>query len=65
MVKCEKCGEENVSDAVRCKKCGYVNKINSNVEFSVFTYDSEDDFVDNKYRGNSIYTINICNGVCK
>ena len=22
MVKCEKCGEENASDAVRCKKCG-------------------------------------------
>ena len=25
-----------------------------------FTYDGNDDFKDNEYRGNSIYTINIC-----
>ena len=44
---------------------GNVNKINSNILFSVFTYDSEDDCLDSNYRGNSIYTIKICNGECK
>ena len=44
---------------------GNVSKINSNILFSVFTYDSPDDFLDSNYRGNSIYTIKICNGECK
>ena len=34
--------------------------INSKIEFTVFTYDSEDDFLDNNYRGNSKHTMNIC-----
>ena len=34
--------------------------INSKIEFTVFTYDSEDDFLNNNYRGNSKHTINIC-----
>ena len=34
--------------------------INSAIKFTVFTYDSEDDFLDNEYRGNSKYTMNIC-----
>lgn len=34
--------------------------IDSKIQFSVFTYDDNDDFKDNEYRGNSIYTINIC-----
>lgn len=34
--------------------------IDSKIQFSVFTYDGNDDFKDNEYRGNSIYTINIC-----
>ena len=50
--------------AFKMQSSGYVNKINSNVRLSVFTYDSEDDFKDNEYRGNSIYTINICNKNC-
>lgn len=32
----------------------------SKIQFTVFTYDSEDDFLDNEYRGNSKYTLNIC-----
>ena len=32
----------------------------SMIKFTVFTYDSEDDFLDNEYRGNSKYTLNIC-----
>ncbi len=34
--------------------------IDSKIQFSVFTYDDNDDFKNNEYRGNSIYTINIC-----
>lgn len=34
--------------------------INSKIQLSVFTYDSEDDFLEGEYRGNSIYTMNIC-----
>ena len=34
--------------------------IDSKIQFRVFTYDDNDDFKDNEYRGNSIYTINIC-----
>ena len=49
----------------KMQSSGNVNKINSNITFSVFTYDSDDDFIDSNYRGNSIYTINICNGECK
>ena len=36
------------------------NDINSKIQFTVFTYDSDDDFLDNEYRGNSKYTLNIC-----
>lgn len=38
-----------------------VNNINSKVYLTVFTYDSQDDFDENnEYRGNSSYTITIC-----
>ena len=37
-----------------------IDKITSKIELTVFTYDGEDDFVDNEYRGNSKYTLNIC-----
>lgn len=35
--------------------------ISSNIILSVFTYDSDDDFLNNEYRGNSIYSITIIN----
>ena len=42
-------------------QCGaYVDKIKSPIHLTVFTYDSEDDFLDGKYRGNSSSTITIC-----
>ena len=31
----------------------------TNIKLTVFTYDTEDDFLNNEYRGNSSYTINI------
>lgn len=57
--------ENTLFTSFKMQASGYVGKINSNIKFSVFTYDSEDDFLDNNYRGNSIYTINICNQECK
>lgn len=42
-------------------QCGaYIDKIKSPIHLTVFTYDSEDDFLDGKYRGNSSSTITIC-----
>ena len=57
--------ENTLFTSFKMQSSGYVDKINSNIEFSVFTYDSDDDFKDNNYRGNSIYTIKVCNGECK
>lgn len=42
-------------------QCGwYMHDINSNILLTVFTYDSEDDFKNNEYRGKSYHTITIC-----
>ena len=57
--------ENTLFTTFKMQASGNVSKINSNIVFSVFTYDSDDDFIDNNYRGNSIYTIKICNGECK
>lgn len=57
--------ENTLFTSFKMQASGNVNKISSNIKFSVFTYDSDDDFIDNNYRGNSIYTINICNDECK
>lgn len=38
-------------------QCG---DINSGIKLSVFTYDDQDDFLNDNYRGNSIYSFNIC-----
>ena len=34
--------------------------INNKILLTVFTYDSEDDFLDGEYRGNSSSTLTIC-----
>ena len=57
--------ENTLFTSFKMQSSGFVNKISSNIIFSVFTYDSEDDFKDDNYRGNSIYSIKICNGECK
>lgn len=42
-------------------QCGaYSNEISSKVFLTVFTYDTEDDFLDGKYRGNSYFRLPIC-----
>ena len=37
-----------------------VKKLNSKIIFTVFTYDTENDFENSNYRGNSSYQITIC-----
>ncbi len=41
-------------------QCGAYCRDASNIKLSVFTYDSEDDFLENEYRGNSKHQISIC-----
>ena len=46
-------------------QCGAYCKEANDIKLTVFTYDSEDDFLDGVYRGKSKSTINIClNGTC-
>ncbi len=61
----EEYNENTLFTAIKLQCGGYMNQIHSPVKFSVFTYDSEDDFLDGHYRGNSISTMTICmNGLC-
>lgn len=46
--------------ALKLQRGAYVGKIKSPIHLTVFTYDSEDDFLDGKYRGNSSSTLTIC-----
>ena len=46
--------------SIKLQTGGYGNRINSKILLTVFTYDSEDDFLDNEYRGNSKHTVTIC-----
>ena len=38
-----------------------IDNLSSDIEFTVFTYDSDDDFEEGSYRGNSKYKVNIRN----
>lgn len=52
--------ENTLFTAIKLQSSYSCGDINSKIELTVFTYDSEDDFLDNEYRGNSKYTLNIC-----
>lgn len=51
--------ENSLFTSIKLQAGGYSYKIKSNIELSVFTYDTEDDFENNEYRGNSINTVTI------
>ena len=53
--------DETLFTSIKLQSGYEVAAINSNIILSVFTYDTDDDFIDNEYRGNSIYKINIVN----
>ena len=47
--------------SIKLQNSYQVHEIDSKIELTVFTYDSEDDFLENQeYRGNSSYTFDIC-----
>ena len=51
--------------SIKVQSAGECNKIKDKIELTVFTYDTEDDFLDGEYRGNSSSTLTICiNGDC-
>lgn len=51
--------------SIKLQSSGECNKIQDKILLTVFTYDSDDDFLDNEYRGNSSSTLTIClNGDC-
>ena len=45
--------------SIKIQSSGYVEQVKDKIELTVFTYDSEDDFINNEYRGNSKYTYTI------
>ncbi len=52
--------ENTIITSIKIQSSYSVDQINSKIILTVFTYDTEDDFKDNEYRGNSKYSINIC-----
>jgi len=54
--------ENTLFTAIKIQSSYQVSEIDSPIQLTVFTYDSEDDFDENsEYRGNSYYSIKICN----
>ena len=51
--------ENTLYTSIKLQSSGQINDIKDKIELTVFTYDSEDDFADNEYRGNSKYTYTI------
>ena len=56
----EQFNENTLMTSIKIQSSYSVDQINSKISLTVFTYDSEDDFKDNEYRGNSSYTMDIC-----
>ena len=52
--------EDSLFTAFKLQCGSFCEDISSPVLLTVFTYDTEDDFLDGIYRGNSQYTIPIC-----
>ena len=52
--------EKSLITAIKLQCGAYIQEISSPILFTVFTYDSEDDFINGQYRGNSKTTIKIC-----
>jgi len=59
-VETDQVNENTLYTAFKMQSSYSIDQINSKIEFSVFTYDSDDDFLNGEYRGNSSYKIDIC-----
>ena len=51
--------ENTLFTSIKLQSSANINDIKDKIELTVFTYDTEDDFIDNEYRGNSKYTYTI------
>ena len=52
--------DKTIMSSIKLMATELTKDITSNIEISAFTYDSEDDFLeDNTYRGNSIFTMKL------
>ena len=51
--------ENTLYTSIKLQSSGQINDIKDKIELTVFTYDTEDDFLDNEYRGNSKFTYTI------
>ena len=56
----EQFNENTLMTSIKIQSSYSVDQINSKISLTVFTYDSEDDFENSEYRGNSSYTMDIC-----
>ena len=52
--------ENTLMTSIKIQSSYSVDQINSKISLTVFTYDTEDDFDNNEYRGSSSYTMDIC-----
>ena len=52
--------ENTLFTSIKVQSAGECNKIKDKILLTVFTYDSDDDFLDGEYRGNSSSTLTIC-----
>lgn len=52
--------ENTLFTSIKVQSAGDCNKIKDKILLTVFTYDTDDDFLDNEYRGNSSSTLTIC-----
>jgi hypothetical protein len=52
--------DSTLPTSIKIQSSGDCNKIKDKIIVTVFTYDSDDDFLDGEYRGNSSSTLTIC-----
>lgn len=56
----EEYNDETLFTSIKLQNSYQINEIDSNIELTVFTYDTDDDFdINGEYRGNSKYTFEI------
>lgn len=56
----EEYNENTLVTAIKLQSSYSIDQVNSKITLTAFTYDTEDDFENNEYRGNSSYSMDIC-----
>ncbi len=52
--------DNSLITSIKLQSSYSVDQVVSPIKLTVFTYDTDDDFIDNEYRGNSFHTLTIC-----